>query len=379
VLGEANVPRVLAIALAAAILGMAAPGPARGGEALRVCADPDNLPFSRAEGGERGLYIDLAELVARHLGARAEYTWWVTEYARRALRNTLLAGHCDVFFGLPRDPGFMSRSLALTRPFLIVGYAIAVAPDGVMPSALDDLRAHRLAVQFTSPPHIQLSALGGFQLVTFRKVEEALDALARREVDAALVWGPSAGYYNKRALGGALQVAPVAGPGFQWDVAAGVTRGNDGLRARIEGALAQLEPDIRRLADAYGFPAGPPVLSLAAAAAAPRVQLAQAPGPATDAASPSNPSEGNADAIASGRRLFNQHCSHCHAANAMSPEPTRDLRRLRIRYGNGMMRTAYETISQGRPTKGMPTWGETLDREAIWKIVSFLETVQRAP
>lgn len=376
-------PRVLALALIAVVLMASAPSPGSAYEPLRVCADPDNLPFSRAEGEERGLYVELADLVAERLGTHAEYTWWVTEYAQRAMRNTLLAGQCDVFFGLPRDPGFMGRSLAFTRPFLTVGYAVVTRPDLPIAS-LDQLKARRIAVQFSSPPHIQLSALGGFELITFRRIEEALAALARGEADAAFVWGPTAGYQNKRAHAGAFRLLPVGGPGQQWEVAAGVKRGNDGLRARLDSALAQAAPDIERLADKYGFPLGAPVLSMPGATApAPRwplARMAQAAAPtATDAAAESNPYHGDPAAITSGRSLFNQHCAHCHAPNAMSPEPSRDLRRLRIRYGELMIQTVYQTITQGRPTKGMPTWGETLDRETIWKIVSFLETVQRAP
>jgi hypothetical protein len=45
------------------------------GGVLRVCADPDNLPFSSAAAGERGLYVDVAELVAARLGVTTEYAW----------------------------------------------------------------------------------------------------------------------------------------------------------------------------------------------------------------------------------------------------------------------------------------------------------------
>ena len=55
-------------------------------EPLRVCADPDNLPFSKSEGPERGLYVDLAELVAKRLDATpVHYTWWLTFYQRREI------------------------------------------------------------------------------------------------------------------------------------------------------------------------------------------------------------------------------------------------------------------------------------------------------
>jgi polar amino acid transport system substrate-binding protein len=89
-------------------------------EPLKVCADPDNLPFSKSEGSERGLYVELAELVAKKLDATpVQYTWWLTYFQRRALRNT--AGDCDAVFALPTDADYKARGLQKTPAFLEVG------------------------------------------------------------------------------------------------------------------------------------------------------------------------------------------------------------------------------------------------------------------
>jgi polar amino acid transport system substrate-binding protein len=92
-----------------------------------------------------------------------------------------------------------------------------------------------------------------------------------------------------------------------------------------------------------------------------------------------NPYEDNEAARAEGRSLFNQYCSHCHAPNAMNPDPPKDLRRLRIRYGDAMRETFYTTVTHGRPDKGMPNWSGVLDDPTFWKIYSFLESVQSQP
>ena len=357
--------RTGALALVGALLlGLSAAPPAAAIARLRVCADPDNLPFSSERGAERGLYVELAELVAARLGASAEYFWWRSYFGKRTVRNTLLSDECDAYFGLPYDQSFMSQTVALTRPFLDMGYAvIAPRPPGL--AAVDDLKGRRVAVQFSSSPQLLLSERGGFQLVTFREVEDALDALARREVDAAFVWGPVAGYFNMRKLGGAYQVSPVAGPGLQWQAAVGVRKREEALRVAIEGELTRLAPDIARLAAKYGFPSGPAI-------GFERVAQSTAPVPPADNPATTVP----ADTVRAGRSLFNQHCSHCHAPNAMSPEPSRDLRRLRSRYGDKMRDITYATVKEGRPTKGMPTWGDVLNADAIGKILTFLESVQ---
>ncbi len=181
------------------VAALAAGGLAADDAVLRVCADPDNLPFSAAAGTERGLYVDLAELVAARLGARTEYTWWHTAYGQRAVRNTLLTDRCDVFFGLPNDPRFMGRQIDLTRPFMDVGYAVVVPPSFKL-SRLEDLKAVTVAVQFRSEPQIMLASRDGFRVSTFRLVEEAMDALAKGEPARRSSGGPRPATTTRRVF-----------------------------------------------------------------------------------------------------------------------------------------------------------------------------------
>jgi mono/diheme cytochrome c family protein len=92
-----------------------------------------------------------------------------------------------------------------------------------------------------------------------------------------------------------------------------------------------------------------------------------------------NPYEGDADRVAVGRGLFNQYCAHCHGPNAFSPDPPRDLRRLKSRYGENMANLFHFTVQQGRPDKGMPSWMGRLDDETLWTIFTFLQSVQAEP
>ena len=364
----------------------ALPGTAISADTLRVCADPDNLPFSRAEGPDRGLYVELAELVAGRLGLRSEYAWFPSSYGRRAVRNTLLADRCDAYFGLPDDAEFMGRSVIRTRPFLGVGYAV-IGSRPLALSSLDDIKGRRVAVQYGTTPQLLLATRPGFHAVTFKLAEEAMEALTRGEADVAFLWGPTAGYFNKTRLGGAYAIVPIAGEGLQWHAAVGVRKGQDSLKADLDRILDQLKPEINTLADKYGFPLGRPVnvdgqrgMLRPPERGAGAPQLVQLQEGATRPTPSADVSSSTADGLLRlGRSLFNQHCSHCHAPNAMSPEPTRDLRRLTLRYGSRMRETAYATITIGRVDKGMPAWKDLLGEEGIQNVLGFLESVQRQP
>jgi mono/diheme cytochrome c family protein len=80
---------------------------------------------------------------------------------------------------------------------------------------------------------------------------------------------------------------------------------------------------------------------------------------------------------AQGNSLFNQYCSHCHGPNAEQGERPRDLRRLKIRYGDNRAEVFRTTIAKGRPEKGMPSWAGVLSDDILNQIWAYLETVQQ--
>ena len=91
---------------------------------------------------------------------------------------------------------------------------------------------------------------------------------------------------------------------------------------------------------------------------------------------PVNPYSGDAEVAKQGGSLFNQYCSHCHGPWAEQGERPRDLRRLRIRYADDAISVFYTTVNNGRMDKGMPVWKGVLSDQVLWKIYTFLETVQ---
>ena len=410
----------LALTFASALMvGGSAASSAFAAEPLRVCADPDNLPFSRAEGAERGLYVELAELVGAKLEQPVAYTWYYTHMQRRAMRNTILAGECDAMFALPANADYRHRGVVKSRAFLDVGYAMVSAPGLSVPS-LEALKGKRLALQFSSTPHILFSTLEGYTSATYKSAEEVFEALKMGEADVGFVWGPVAGYENKLHHQGRWQITPVAGHQLAGQVVVGVRADQPALKARIDQALTDLQPQIQELAKKYGFPTTKPV-SLEAPrlggaakpqgpglASVPRAWLVRATdaqpvaGKASSAAGkaqasaparkpPAKPAGAQAAAVApaaapappldpvaqAGRVRFNDQCSHCHGSDGASPVRERDVRRLIMRYDAKWQEVAVTTIRNGRPDQGMPTWKDSLGDKELGELLAFLVTIQK--
>ena len=266
-LTAAGAAACLLVVAALALNGLPGGAPAR---TLRVCADPNNLPFSNER--REGLENRLAELVAEDLGARVEYTWWAQR--RGFIRNTLNADLCDVVMGIP---GSFELAQA-TRPYYRSTYVFVYRRDaGLALRSFDDpaLRTLRIGVQMVgddyanTPPAHALANRGivrnvrGFMVYgDYRDESPAariIEAVAAGEIDVAIAWGPLAGYFATRQRV-PLEVAPVSPQidlpflPFVYDIALGVRRGNDTLRVELDEVLLRRRADIGRLLDEYGVP-----------------------------------------------------------------------------------------------------------------------------
>jgi mxaJ protein len=264
------------VGLAAILVAGLSGGPAA---PLRVCADPNNLPFSnqRLEGFEN----QLARLVAGDLRTTVAYTWWTQR--RGYVRNTIGAGACDVLMGVPA--GF-DRTLT-TRPYYRSAYTFVSRRDRELDlRTLDDprLRTVRVGVQLvgddgqnTPPAHALANRGVTGNLVGYTLYGDYLepnpparivDAVARGDVDVAVVWGPLAGYFAARQSP-PLVVRPVSpqvdrtGVPLAFDISVGVSRAKPRLRDQIDAVLARRHAEIVRLLDRYEVPR----LPLAAAGA----------------------------------------------------------------------------------------------------------------
>jgi quinoprotein dehydrogenase-associated probable ABC transporter substrate-binding protein len=240
---------------------------------LRVCADPNNLPFSNAKG--EGFENKLAALLAREMGATLEYTWWAQR--RGFFRNTINAGACDL---VPGVPARLEMVLA-TRPYYRSSYVFVQRRDARRRiTSLDDpaLRQLKVGVQFVgddyanTPPAHALAARGIVRNVVGFSVygdysqpnppARIIDAVADGTVDVALVWGPLAGYFARRARV-PMTVVPITPQvdarslPLAFDVSMGVRRGDAALRDEVDAVLRRRHDAVTAILDEYGVPRVP--------------------------------------------------------------------------------------------------------------------------
>jgi mxaJ protein len=246
-----------------------AAGPSAAGGLLRVCSDPNNLPFSNDRG--EGFENRLAEMLARHLGADLRYTWWAQR--RGFLRNTLNAGACDLVMGFPAG----AELAATTQPYYRSTYVFVTrASAGLEIDSFDDglLRTLRVGVQLVgddganSPPAHALSRRGivsnlvGYSVYgDYRQPSPPsaiVAAVARHEVDVAAVWGPLAGYFAARQPE-ALALVPVqpaidAGLPQTFAISMAVRRDDDSRLQQLNEFIADRRDAIDRLLAEYHVP-----------------------------------------------------------------------------------------------------------------------------
>jgi quinoprotein dehydrogenase-associated probable ABC transporter substrate-binding protein len=258
--------RSRSILLGLALLGCSASKPAE----LRVCADPNNLPFSNRKG--EGLENHLAQLIASELHTSVHYTWWPQR--RGFIRSTLAADSCDVVMGIPQGAG----RVLTTRPYYRSSYVFVSRKDRhLQVRSFDDpaLKKLKIGVQLVgddyhnTPPVHALSRRGivgnleGYSVYgdysQANPPARIIDAVESGAVDIAIAWGPLAGYFARHSSV-PLEIVPVSpafdppGLQFTFDISLGVRPDDQALKQRLEAVLDRRRAGVDSLLAEFGFP-----------------------------------------------------------------------------------------------------------------------------
>ena len=259
--------KLAAGAFALVVAGGAASGFAQMGElvdrdTLRVCADPNHLPFSNQAG--EGFENKIAELLAKDLGVGLAYTWHPQVIG--FVRNTLGARACDLVMGIVTTSEVMQN----TNPYYRSSYVLVQRADaGSKVTSLGDpkLADLRIGAVAQTPP-IDLLAREGllkkvrpYHLMVDTRYDDPgrqmVEDVAAGEIDVGVLWGPIAGYWAKQQAV-PIEVVPLTSdsPGIRMDfrITMGLRRNEPEWKRTLNDFLAEHKAEIQSILVEYGVP-----------------------------------------------------------------------------------------------------------------------------
>lgn len=237
---------------------------------LRVCSDPNNLPFSNQQ--QQGFENRIADLIGHDLHRPVTYFWFPQR--EKFFKSTLNRGACDVVMGVP--VGF--EDAATTQPYYNSSYVFITRRDrNLHITGFDDPRLRTLKIgvhvlgeqQDSVPPVHAFTSRGivhnlvGYSI--FGNLNEKdppadlVRAVAAGDIDVAVAWGPLAGYFAKNSTV-PLDVTPIAADArnpslpFHFQIAIGVREGDNTLKQQLDAELLRRKKDIEEILRTYGVP-----------------------------------------------------------------------------------------------------------------------------
>jgi len=262
----------LALLCSANVLAQDAPAPRT---ALKVCQDPNNLPFSNVKG--EGIENRIADVFGKALNLPVTYYSFPQRLA--FIRNTLkfkLPGEeypCDLVISVPSTYDQVSA----TKPYYRSTYALVIPKGKGMDQVVtgDDflkldkakLASLRIGIYDRSPAsdwlnkHKLVDQGVPYQIMNADPAQypgEIIEKdLATGKLDAAIVWGPIAGYFAQRVKSPQLMVVPLKseeGVQFDYQMSMGVRYGEREWKQQIEGLIETKRPEIQAILKEYGVP-----------------------------------------------------------------------------------------------------------------------------
>jgi quinoprotein dehydrogenase-associated probable ABC transporter substrate-binding protein len=253
---------------------------ANAGEVFKVCADPLNPPYSTAK--KDGFENKIAELFAKQLGQKVEYTWFPQRigFIRKTLTAPLNESEvdseefkCDVVMGVPA--GF--EMTLTTKPYYRSQYVLLIAKgrgwdDIKTPADLADLPLERqdalkIAMFDRGPGTAWLQKNGLLeQGISYQSmsgdeknnIAMQLDQdLTAKKIDMVILWGPLAGYILKQHPAASFKVLPMqSSPGMKFDfsMAMGVRNGDKERKAALDRLIVKNEKKIQSIIADYRIP-----------------------------------------------------------------------------------------------------------------------------
>lgn len=235
---------------------------------FKVCADPDNLPYSNTK--LEGFEDKIAQVLADDLGKKLSFAY---AYNRQGFyRNTINAMRCDVIISTTSD----NDALRTSKPYYRAGHVFVWRKDSnynITDWDSPDLKKGYIGIVDHSPATIPMNDKGLIGNARPYRIQRDLnlppshmiDDLVKGDIDIAVMWGPIGGYYAKQAKI-PLVVMPI--PEYDnvnvkgkeyWNISVGVRKKDKERIQVINAALERNKDKINKILDDYGIPHVPVV------------------------------------------------------------------------------------------------------------------------
>lgn len=232
-------------------------------KALRICADPRNLPFSNDKG--EGFENKVGELFAEKLQKKLDYMFF--PQATGFVRMTLGSHRCDVIMGFPQGDDLVQG----TNPYYRTAYALVTRPGSELDqvTTLEDerLKGKHIGIVAGTPPATNMAVNGlmgnakPYPLMIDTRYDSSAEAmmndLVKGEIDAGILWGPMAGFYAKKAnppLHVTLLVKETTGPKLIYRIGMGVRAADQNWKRQLNRLIQENQPAINKILLDYGVP-----------------------------------------------------------------------------------------------------------------------------
>jgi mxaJ protein len=245
--------------------GLGASGELVDPDTLRVCADPSNMPFSDQSG--EGFEDRLAEMVATGTGrSSVAYMWYPS--IPGFVRNTLGANRCDIIIGYAQGDELVQNTNAYYRSSYVLLYKKDGDLAGVETLTDPKLADKRIGVVEATPPSANMAVAKLMRkakvyplIVDTRKVPSMAEVMIRDMlagvIDAAVIWGPMAGYYARKS-GADLAVVPLTrekgGQRMTYRITMGVRPSDQQWKRTLNAFIKDNQAEINKLLLSYDVP-----------------------------------------------------------------------------------------------------------------------------
>jgi mxaJ protein len=237
---------------------------------FKVCADPNNLPFSNEK--QEGFENKIAKVLADDLKKELSFQFWPDRFG--FIRNTLKAQRCDVIIGT----GSAVDMVKTTKAYYRSGHVWIYRKDSgynIKDWNSPDLRKAVIGIVDKSPVSVSLHAndlmanAKPYRLMRdlTKDPGQLVTHVAEGKIDIAVMWGPIGGYFAKKS---SIPMEVVLIPEFEdtklsgktyWNISAAVRYGEKDRLKMLEDALDRNKDKILKILDEFGIPHTEPVFN----------------------------------------------------------------------------------------------------------------------